>query len=72
MERVSQTHYRQTIYVTFDIPIEKQAGLAKYNVDKLLHDIANELEIMLKEGKLAERLSRMGIEAAITQHDMIN
>ena len=72
MEKVSQTHYRQTIYVTFDIPIGKQAGLAKYNVDKLLHDIANELEIMLKEGKLAERLAHMGIDAAITQHDMIS
>ena len=72
MERVSQTHYRQTIYLTFDIPVEMQAGLPKYNVDKLLHDIANELEIMLKEGKLAERLSHMGIEAAITQHDMIS
>ena len=72
MERVSQTHYRQTIYVTFDIPVEMQSGNAKYNVDKLLHDIANELEIMLKEGKLAERLARMGIEAAITQHDMIS
>jgi hypothetical protein len=70
MERVSQTHYRQTIYITFDIPVEMQDGLAKYNVYKLLHEIANELEIMLKEGKLAERLSHKGIDAAVTQHDM--
>ena len=72
MEKVSQTHYRQTIYVTFDIPVEMQSGNAKYKVDKLLHDIANELEFMLEGGQACRAFIPLGIDAAITQHDIIS
>jgi len=65
------THYIESISITFDIPIEKHAGITEVSVDKLLYDIAEDIQVNVLGGKFTEALARLVINANVAPHNVL-
>ncbi len=71
MKDLEQIHYIETISITFDIPIDKHAGITEASVDTLLYEIAEDLQQNVLGGKYAEHLERLGINAYVNAHNVL-
>jgi hypothetical protein len=66
-----QIHYKETISITFTIPIDRHAGITQAGVDILLYDIADDIEENVLGGKFAERLAGLGVMVDVNRHNVL-
>lgn len=71
MKDPEQIHYIETISITFEIPLDKHAGITDVSVDTLLYNIAEDLQQNVLGGKFAEHLERLGISASVKTHNVL-
>jgi hypothetical protein len=64
-------HYQERITVIFEIPLEEHAGVTLESVDKLLYDIADDIQVSVLGEKFGARLARLGVMADVNRHNVL-
>lgn len=66
-----QIQYKETISITFTIPIDTHAGITQAGVDILLYDIADDIEANVLGEKFARRMASLGVTADVNRHSVL-